>query len=78
MVLMNASSRSRNFVQDANRPSGGGNKKAGLVPKATSTAVTLAYRERGLPQLASVMATTLFPNVKASRPISMSSSISMR
>ena len=75
---MNASSRSRNFVQDANRPSGGGNKKAGLVPKATSTAVTLAYRERGLPQLASVMATTLFPNVKASRPISMSSSISMR
>ena len=78
MVLMNASSRSRNFVQDANRPSGGGNKKAGLVPKATSPAVTLAYRERGLPQLASVMETTLFPNVKASRPISMRSSISMR
>ena len=78
MVLMNASSRSRNLVQDANRPSGGGNKKAGLVPKATSTAVTLAYRERGLPQLASVMETTLFPNVKASRPISMRSSISMR
>lgn len=75
---MNASSRSRNLVQESNRPSEGGSKKAGLVPKATSTAVTLAYRERGLPQLASVMATTLFPNVKASRPISMRSTISMR
>ena len=78
MVLMNASSRSRYASSITNLRNQGGNKKAGLVPKATSTAVTLAYRERGLPQLASVMATTLFPNVKASRPISMSSSSSMR
>jgi len=75
---MNASSRSRNSAQTSNMSTVGGPKKAGLVPKATSAAITQAYRERGLPQLASVMATTLFPNVKPSRPISMKSSFRIR
>ena len=78
MVLMNASSRSRNVGQSSNLSSSGGSKKAGLVPAATSTATRIDYSVRGLPQLASVMATTLFPNVKPSRPISMRSTIDMR
>lgn len=78
MVLMNAGSRARYVSSITNRSTQGGSKKAGLVPKATSTATRIAYSERGLPQLASVMATTLFPNVKPSRPISMRSTISMR
>jgi hypothetical protein len=75
---MNASSRSRNYAQTSARSTEGGSKKAGLVPTATSTATRIAYSVRALPQLASVMQTTLFPNVKASRPISMRSTISMR
>jgi hypothetical protein len=75
---MNASSRSRNQNAESNRDTQGGSKKAGLVPTTTSTATRIAYSVRALPQLASVMQTTLFPNVKASRPISMRSTISMR
>ena len=44
MVLLNASSRARNATQTKNQCQGGGEKKAGLLSRQVSSAVSLAYK----------------------------------
>jgi len=44
MVYYNASSRARNATQTKNQCQGGGDKKAGLLPRQVPSAVSLAYK----------------------------------
>ena len=76
MTLMNGSNRARYACSIANQNTGGGNKKAGLVPTATTpVAGQLAYHENGLPRTAAFMAITTWPNVRQSRPIGVSPAV---
>lgn len=73
MVLMNASNKSRQQQSIQNRNTGGGDKKAGLVPTQTknATALSISYKNRGLPQPMSVMMKPIASKVAPSRPIGM-------
>ena len=53
MVLSTTAKAKSRAGQNENQ--GGGNNKAGLVPKATSTAGLVAFNVRGLPQPVSFM-----------------------
>lgn len=70
MVLMNGSKKARYENSIVNQNQGGGSKKAGLVPvmKMTS-AINIAYTNRGLPKSMGVMKLPLVSTVKQSRPV---------
>jgi hypothetical protein len=53
MVLSTTARAKSQAAQNENQ--GGGSKKAGLVPKATSTAGLIAFNVRGLPRPMSFM-----------------------
>lgn len=73
MVLMNASKKARQQQSIQNRNTGGGVKKAGLVPTQTQNAATLSvsYKNRGLPKPMSLMMDPIASKVAPSRPIGM-------
>jgi hypothetical protein len=76
MTLMNGSKRARYACSISNQNTAGGDKKAGLVPTATTpVAGQLAYHVNGLPRSAAFMAITVNPNVKQSRPIGVSPAV---
>lgn len=54
-MVYSASTRSASISSITSQNQGGGNTKAGLVPKATSTAGLVAFNVRGLPQPMSFM-----------------------
>jgi hypothetical protein len=73
MVLMNASNKSRQQQSIQNRNTGGGDKKAGLVPTQTKNAATLniSYKNRGLPRPMSFMMNPKVSKTAPSRPTGM-------
>jgi hypothetical protein len=76
MPLMNGSKKARYACSITNQNTAGGNKKAGLVPTATTpVAGHNAFNTHGLPRSAAFMAITTWPNVKQSRPIGVSPAV---
>ena len=69
MVLSTTAKAKSRAGQNENQ--GGGNNKAGLAPKATSTAGLIAFNVRRLPQPMSFMMLPLTTTVHQSRGIGM-------
>ena len=70
-MVYSASKKSASIASITSQNQGGGNNKAGLVPKATSTAGLIAFNVRHLPQPMSVMMLPLTNTVVRSRSIGM-------
>ena len=70
-MVLSTSIKARNASSLSNQNQGGGNAKAGLVPKATSAAGLIAFKVRHLPQPMSFMMLPLNNNVRKSRSIGM-------
>ena len=70
-MVLSTSTKARNAASIANQSQGGGSKKAGLAPKATSTAGLIAFNVRRLPQPMSFMMLPLTTTVHQSRGLGM-------
>ena len=70
-MVLSTSIKARNAASLSNQNQGGGSAKAGLVPKATSTAGLIAFNVRGLPRPMSFMMLPLTTTVRESRSIGM-------
>ena len=70
-MVYSASKKSASISSISNESQGGGSKKAGLVPKATSTTGLIAFNVRHLPQPMSVMMLPLTSTTRSSRGIGM-------
>ena len=70
-MVLSTSTKARNAASIANQSQGGGSKKAGLTPKATSTAGLIAFNVRHLPQSMATMMLPLASTVRSSRGIGM-------
>ena len=68
-MVYSASKKSASISSITSQNQGGGNNKAGLVPKATSTAGLIAFNVRGVPQPMSFMMLPLTNTVRQSRGI---------
>ena len=68
-MVYSASKKSASIASISNQSQGGGVKKAGLVPKATSTAGRIAINVRHLPQPMSLMMLPLSSTVRSNRGI---------
>ena len=66
MVLMNAGKRAKYTSSITNRNQGGGDKKAGLVPRVGKDYMFAVYAP---PTSLKQLSFTMFPNTRSSRPI---------
>ncbi len=70
-MVLSTSTKARNAASISNQSQGGGSKKAGLVPKSTSTTGLIALNVRHLPQSMATMMLPLSSTTISSRGIGM-------